>query len=126
MTTATTTATSPPSAFHRSSSRLMSPSLLPNLTKPLPPIPRPRPVFHIGDDRPPLSSDDSKHYRALLELLSTELGYLLDLRILVSVCFVCRVCSYLISPVRQVYLRSLPFLTTAHTASPSNSSLAHF
>ena len=30
-------------------------------------------------------------------------------------------------PVRQVYLRSLPVLTTTtHTASPSNSSLAHF
>ena len=83
----------------------MTHSLLPNLSKPLPPIPRPRPVFHIGDDRPPLSSDDSKHYRALLELLSTELGYLVDLRILVSVCFLCLFVSRLTLFVRSIFVR---------------------
>ncbi|KAF9226616.1 hypothetical protein BS17DRAFT_775898 [Gyrodon lividus] len=58
--------------------------------------------------------ENSRRYHALSELLSTELGYLLDLRILVS-----------------VYLRLLPVLTSRPSPSPlhgssSNLSLSHF
>ncbi|KAF9247353.1 hypothetical protein BU15DRAFT_84864 [Melanogaster broomeanus] len=58
--------------------------------------------------------EDLRQYHALSELLSTEVGYLLDLRILVS-----------------VYLRLLPILTNRPSTSPlhgssSNLTLNHF
>jgi len=67
------------------------------------PAPRPRPTFHLASgpdedtrprilasvpdtaDHPITGRETSRRYHALTELLSTELGYLLDLRTLVSV-----------------------------------------
>ncbi|KAI6047453.1 hypothetical protein EDC04DRAFT_2623368 [Pisolithus marmoratus] len=94
---------------------------------------RPRPLFHIGPDVPEkegpdqqddtthssssagrVSKENSRRCHVLSELLSTELGYLIDLRILVC-----------------VYLRLLPILVTrsasasTHTSS-SNLSSAPF
>ncbi|GJE84557.1 Dbl domain-containing protein [Phanerochaete sordida] len=48
----------------------------------------------VDDDKPPESAKGMRRYHALLELLATEVGYLLDLRALVS-----------------IYLEQLPSLT---------------
>ncbi|KIJ70111.1 hypothetical protein HYDPIDRAFT_104782 [Hydnomerulius pinastri MD-312] len=63
---------------------------------------------------PSRERENSRRYHALSELLSTEVGYLFDLRILVS-----------------VYLRLLPILTNRPSSSPvhgssSNLSINHF
>lgn len=102
------------------------------VSKPLPPIPvpppslpatanrrhdtsRPRPLFHFGTDvpekeGPPSTSDavskeNARRRHALSELLSTELGYLIDLRILVC-----------------VYLRLLPILVTRSASASTHTS----
>lgn len=81
---------------------------------------KPRPLFHIGTDDPEMeghdqpsdvpcsssvSKENSRRCHALSELLSTELGYLIDLRILVC-----------------VYLRLLPVLVSRSASSSTHAS----
>ncbi|KAH7914400.1 hypothetical protein BJ138DRAFT_1143944 [Hygrophoropsis aurantiaca] len=61
----------------------------------------------LSRDRSSENRDKVRKYHALMELLSTEMGYLLDLKILVS-----------------VYLRLLPILTCRPATSPSHFSSA--
>ena len=68
------------------------------------------------------SQEDTRRYHALMELLTTEVGYLMDLRDLVAV-------SILLIPkpsnslCRQIYLRQLPTLTYRSSASGSLSAM---
>ncbi|KAI6105842.1 hypothetical protein F5141DRAFT_1216572 [Pisolithus sp. B1] len=80
---------------------------------------RPRPLFHFGSDVPEkeghdqpadaptdaVSKENTRRCHALSELLSTELGYLIDLRILVC-----------------VYLRLLPVLVTRSASASTHAS----
>ncbi|EGN93024.1 hypothetical protein SERLA73DRAFT_172380 [Serpula lacrymans var. lacrymans S7.3] len=107
-----------------------------SLSKPLPPTPPPPPpsisksprAYHsprslsattsissVGQQSIIGKKDFARKYHALMELLTTETGYLIDLRILVT-----------------VYLRLLPVLTNrpitspSHFSTSSNLTLSHF
>ncbi|OAX44505.1 hypothetical protein K503DRAFT_729141 [Rhizopogon vinicolor AM-OR11-026] len=71
---------------------------------------RPEAVNHLPQAKDGLAKDDVRKCHALLELLSTEIGYFLDLKILVT-----------------VYLRLLPILTIRPSHPPSSSlGMSHF
>lgn len=133
-------------------SKRRSASVPPMTLSPPTPSSRHRPTFHLAVDAsdpepdsrsnsthrsgphtaPPLLVSDreaARRHHALSELLSTELGYLLDLRILVSVSIHP---SFLVSGINssKVYIRLLPVLkyrSSAHgLASSSNPTIAYF
>jgi hypothetical protein len=91
------------------------------------------PELHLLVKKPPNTGrvrENSRRCHALSELLSTEVGYLLDLRTLVSVSILLTAVIRDFNMCLQVYLRLLPILTNRPSSvlhgSSSNLNLGHF